>query len=109
MFFMRNRDVGMTIRVTPEEKKKLARNAKRCGLSLSGYIRNLGLGREINPIPDKDYYRIYHLIDTLRDKAPSYNSSQLDAYLEGVGKEILKLYCGKSDGGTDGNDKNLAG
>lgn len=106
---MRNREVVMSIRVTPEEKKKLVRNAKRCGLSLSGYIRNLGLGREINPIPDKDYYRIYHLIDALRDKAPSYNSSQLDAYLEGVGKEILKLYNGKSGGGSDGDDENLEG
>ena len=106
---MRQRKVGMCIRVTPEEKKKLVKNAKRCGLSLSGYIRNLGLGREVNPIPDKDYYRIYHLIYALRDKAPSLNRDQLDAYLEGVGNEILKLYNGKSDGGGDGDDENLAG
>lgn len=99
----------MSIRVTPEEKKKLTRNAKRCGLSLSGYIRNLGLGREVSPIPDKDYYHIYHLIVALRDKAPSLSRDRLDTYLEGIGKEILKLYNGKSDGDSNGNDKNMAG
>ena len=37
---MRNRTVGINIRVTENEKKKLSRNARKRHLSLSEYLRN---------------------------------------------------------------------
>lgn len=36
---MRNRTVGINIRVTVTEKKKVTMLAKKCGLSLSAYLR----------------------------------------------------------------------
>lgn len=35
---MRNKTLGINVRVTPDEKEKLCQNAKYCGLSLSEYF-----------------------------------------------------------------------
>ena len=43
---MRNRTVGINIRVTVTEKKKVTMLAKKCGLSLSAYLRQRALGYE---------------------------------------------------------------
>ena len=40
---MRNRTVEINVRVNETEKKKLQRNAKKSGLSLSAYLRKTGL------------------------------------------------------------------
>ena len=37
----RERNVGINIRVTPEEKRKITRYAKRCRLTVSEYIRKV--------------------------------------------------------------------
>ena len=37
----RRRTTGINVRVTPEEKKRYARYARRCRLSLSEYLRQL--------------------------------------------------------------------
>lgn len=44
---MRNKTRGINVRVTPEEKEKLTENAKYCGLSVSEYLRRLGLGKNV--------------------------------------------------------------
>ena len=43
---MRNRTVGINIRVTVTEKKKVTMLARKCGLSLSEYLRQRALGYE---------------------------------------------------------------
>ena len=45
---MRSKTLGINVRVTPEEKEKLLKNADYCALSLSEYLRRLGLGRNSN-------------------------------------------------------------
>ena len=42
----RERNVGINIRVTPEEKKKIMRYAKRCRLTTSEYIRKVSVKDE---------------------------------------------------------------
>lgn len=44
---MRNKTLGINVRVTPDEKEKLCQNAKYCGLSLSEYLRKTGLCKEL--------------------------------------------------------------
>ena len=44
---MRNRTIGINVRVSENEKKKLQRNAKKSKLSLSGYLRKSGLQQKI--------------------------------------------------------------
>ena len=43
---MRKRSVGINLRVTPEEKRRMAAAARRCGLSLSEYLRQRAVGYE---------------------------------------------------------------
>lgn len=44
---MRSKTLGINVRVTPEEKEKLLKNAEYCALSLSEYLRRLGLGKDV--------------------------------------------------------------
>ena len=44
---MRSKTLGINVRVTPEEKEKLLKNAGYCALSLSEYLRRLGLGKDV--------------------------------------------------------------
>ena len=45
---MRKRTVGINIRVTVTEKKKVTMLARKCGLSLSEYLRQRELEIEMN-------------------------------------------------------------
>ena len=47
---MRKRSVGINVRVSVTEKKKVTMLARKCGLSLSEYLRQRGVGYE----PGKD-------------------------------------------------------
>ena len=51
---MRNRTVGINVRVTVTEKKKVTMLAKKCGLSLSAYLRQRALGYEPGGHPPKE-------------------------------------------------------
>lgn len=44
---MRSKNYGINVRVTEQEKQKLLENARLCSLSLSEYLRRLGLGKEV--------------------------------------------------------------
>lgn len=44
---MRSKNYGINVRVTEQEKQKLLENARFCALSLSEYLRRLGLGKEV--------------------------------------------------------------
>ena len=56
---MRKRSVGINVRVSVTEKRKMTLMAKRCGLSLSEYLRQRALGYEpagIRPRRDLMYW-----------------------------------------------------
>ena len=56
---MRNRTIGINVRVSENEKKKLQRNAKKSNLNLSAYLRKSGLQQKIYEVPDEKIYKIY--------------------------------------------------
>ena len=56
---MRNKTTEICIRTNENEKKKLQKNAQKSGLSLSAYLRKVGLKQEIYSVPDKEFYKIY--------------------------------------------------
>ena len=43
---MRERTCGINIRVTAQEKNRITRRAKKCGLTVSEYLRQLAKGHE---------------------------------------------------------------
>ena len=72
---MRNRTIGINVRVNENEKKKLQRNAKKSNLNLSSYLRKAGLQKEIYAIPDEELRKIYAGIVELKNEF-SYMSNE---------------------------------
>ena len=71
---MRNRTVGINIRVTVTEKKKVTMLAKKCGLSLSEYLRQRALGYEPGGHPPKEAFDV--LDQHTNNKTHSRDSSR---------------------------------
>ena len=55
---MRKRSVGINVRVSATEKRKMTLMAKRCGLSLSEYLRQRALGYEPGGHPPKEAFDV---------------------------------------------------
>ena len=56
---MRSKTQGINVRVTPAEKEKLSESAMYCGLSLSEYLRRLGLGKNVKAATDERIYKTF--------------------------------------------------
>ena len=63
---MRSKTLGINVRVTPEEKEKLLKNADYCSLSLSEYLRRMGLGKAVKAATDEKIYKTFRLIRQLK-------------------------------------------
>lgn len=101
---MRNRITGINVRVNENEKKKLQKNAKKSGLSLSAYLRKTGLKQEIYPIPNKDFYKIYLDICKVKDNIYNVELEKIEQCLAIIEKNFLEIYNSKSSGDDNGND-----
>ena len=64
---MRNRSVGINVRVSVTEKRKMTLMAKRCGLSLSEYLRQRALGYEPGGHPPKEAFDVLDKIDEIAE------------------------------------------
>ena len=65
---MRKRSVGINVRVSVTEKRKMTLMAKRCGLSLSEYLRQRALGYEPGGHPPKE---VFDVLDKIVEMAES--------------------------------------
>ena len=81
---MRQRTTAINIRVTEGEKRKMETAAKKCGLSLSAYLRKLGLGKEV--------YEAYRGLTALRDNFKSLPDDRISDGFDYVVSEFLKAY-----------------
>ena len=64
---MRKRSVGINVRVSVTEKRKMTLMAKRCGLSLSEYLRQRALGYEPGGHPAKEVFDVLDKIDEIAE------------------------------------------
>ena len=62
---MRERTTQINIRATETERRRYIRNAKRCGLSLSEYLRKLANGHEPKTLPPLEYNELMRMISDL--------------------------------------------
>lgn len=104
---MRNRTIGINVRVSENEKKKLQRNAKKSKLSLSGYLRKSGLQQKIYEVPDEKIYKIYTRITDLKYQFPYLNNEEVKEKIEEMQSDFLDVYNHKGDDDTDGNNENM--
>jgi len=56
---MKEKDKRVELRLPAKEKEQLKQLAKKCGLSLSEYLRKRGLGYEPGPFLDDRFYAVY--------------------------------------------------
>ena len=56
---MKEKDKRVELRLPAKEKEQLEQLAKKCGLSLSEYLRKRGLGYEPGPLLDERFYAAY--------------------------------------------------
>ena len=104
---MRKRTFNINVRVTESEKKRLMRTAKRCGLSLSEYLRKVGLNKKLSEIPNENLYEGYALVtDLLRDFYTMSNTT-LEVKLNAIEQKLLAVYHSDEDGDSGGNNENM--
>ena len=104
---MRNRIIGINVRVSENEKKKLKRNAKKSGLNLSAYLRKCGLQQEIYAIPDENIYKIYTGIVELKNEFLYLNNEEINEKITKMQSDFLDIYNYKKDGDDNGNNENM--
>lgn len=75
---MRNRTVGINIRVTVTEKKKVTMLAKKCGLSLSAYLRQRALGYEPGGHPPKEVFDVLDKLDEIAENCSAREGATIN-------------------------------
>ena len=81
---MRRKKYGINVRVTEQEKQKLLENARFCSLSLSEYLRRLGLGKEVRAAIREQDYRLFRMLNSLKTELPQLQKEEIQSRLEGI-------------------------
>jgi len=89
LIFMRSKTQGINVRVTPAEKEKISESAFYCGLSLSEYLRRLGLGKNVKAATDEKIYKTFRLVRQLKKDLDSLEKSEI-LYRLSVIENLLK-------------------
>ena len=76
---MRKRSVGINVRVTVTEKKKVTMLARKCGLSLSEYLRQRALGYEPGGHPPKEVFDILDKLDEIAENCSAREGAAINA------------------------------
>ena len=98
----RKRTTAILVRVTEQEKRRMERQAKRCGLSLSGYLRRVGAGKTAAAFPSQRFRDLYRQVNGLRENFTDQPIELLSAQLDELAGQLLSAYtCG---GAVDGDD-----
>jgi len=107
---MQERTVQIHFRATEKERIRFQRNAKKCGLSLSEYLRKLAGGYEPRALPPLEYQRIYDLLLDVHADWRSGSDPRLANNLLDVVRAMMAAINSEPKG-RDGNgdNKNLAG
>lgn len=85
---MRSKSFGINVRVTEQEKAKLLQNADFCSLSLSEYLRRLGLGKEIKAAVTEKEYRVFRMVNDLKENIEHTEKEEIVRRIDQILKEI---------------------
>ena len=85
---MRSKNYGINVRVTDQEKQKLLENARFCSLSLSEYLRRLGLGKEVRAAITERDYRLFRMLNGLKAELPQLQKEEILSRLEAILNEL---------------------
>lgn len=97
----RKRTTAIQVRVTEQEKRKLERQARQCGLSLSGYLRRAGVGTPVAAFPSQRFRDLYRQVNGLRENLAAQPMERTATQLDELAGQILTVY---TSGGADDGD-----
>ena len=81
---MRKRSVGINVRVSVTEKRKMTLMAKRCGLSLSEYLRQRALGYEPGGHPPTEVFDILDKLDEIAERYSARDGATINAQTDRI-------------------------
>jgi len=76
---MRKRSVGINVRVSVTEKRKMTLMAKRCGQSLSEYLRQRALGYEPGGHPPTEVFNVLDKLDEIAESCSVQDGTAINA------------------------------
>ena len=76
---MRKRSVGINVRVSVTEKKKVTMLARKCGLSLSEYLRQRELEYEPGGHPPKEVFNVLDKLDEIAENCSAREGAAINA------------------------------
>lgn len=79
---MRKRSVGINVRVSVTEKKKVTMLARKCGLSLSEYLRQRALEYEPGGHPPKEVFDVLDKIDEMAESCSMRDGTAISAHTD---------------------------
>ena len=89
---MRNRSVGINVRVSVTEKRKMTLMAKRCGLSLSEYLRQRALGYEPGGHPPKEVFDVLDKLDENAEQCSVQTGAGINAQTDRMRDLLIGSY-----------------
>jgi len=106
---MRKRTIQIHLRATEQERLHYQRNAQKCGLSLSEYLRKLANGHEPQALPPLEYGELLGLLTEMYDEFRITGDITYAKYIVSVLRDLQAAIAPVKRGYVDGNDENLAG
>ena len=79
---MRRRSVGINVRVSVTEKRKMTLMAKRSGLSLSEYLRQRALGYDPGGQPPTEVFDMLDKIDEIAESCSMRDGAAISAHTD---------------------------
>ena len=76
---MRKRSVGINVRVSVTEKKKVTMLARKCGLSLSEYLRQRALGYDPGGQPPTEVFNVLDKLDEIAENCSAREGAAINA------------------------------
>ena len=84
MVSLKEKTNSIYVRVTEKDKAHIQNNAKKCGLSVSEYLRKRALGYSPKPLLHETFYEFSEKLGVLHDALGTLSSTELQT-------EVLKL------------------
>lgn len=104
---MRERQATIQIRVSEREKAQIKRNAQRCNMSLSAYVRQLLCGIQPREYP-RGLYSLCFEVELLMDEYRGKKDASFQKYLKDFLDDIRQALT-ENGGELGGDDKNMGG
>ena len=91
----RQRNLGINIRVTPEEKEKIERNAKKSRLSVSEYLRQIAMKVVPKELPSKEieesFLRINEVIGAVNNMKKQSSDPVTQKFCDDIYADLLRI------------------